>query len=56
MGLGILGVYLEGIFEFKNGFGVFAVRKVGITPLDKRHFLRRYISTAPVGKQEEADQ
>ena len=39
MGLGILGVQLEGIFEFKNGFGVFAISKVGIAPLDKRHFL-----------------
>jgi hypothetical protein len=56
MGLGILGVQLDGIFEFKNGFGVFAISQVSITTLDKRHFLRCRISTAPVGKQEDADQ
>jgi hypothetical protein len=47
---------LYSIFEFKNGFGVFAVSKVSITPLAKRHFLRCRISTAPVGKQEDAEQ
>src|SRR5215510_12966826 len=56
MGLGILGGQLDGIFEFKNGFGVFAISEVGIAPLDKRHFLRCRISTAAVGKQEDADQ
>jgi hypothetical protein len=56
MGLGILGFQLDSIFEFNYGFGIFAISKVSIASLDKRHFLGRRISPTPIGKQAESDQ
>src|SRR5438132_7101020 len=56
MGQGVLRGPLEGIFEGKNGFSVFAVCNVGIAPLDKRYFFGRRIATTPIGNQEESEQ